>query len=348
MIPGLSDKENCVLMPVIDNLWGAIVLSECMETSIHGLYVTGDATGQMRGIMQALCYWCALCGRNCSAIYGGVDMRKHKTVSARRLEETLEKSNEQYYKNFLAIKSRRESDFSTITSKEGTFDTHGSSHLDHIQEKLSELLGVNGIKKLNDLELYTLLCAICLHDISMAYTNKRAKHPFESAKIVESSTEYTWINNDIKYIVADIIRSHGMNNFEKYLYEKYHDGYSKYINEKHINVGVLMALLRIGDIMDWAYDRAPQTVREGMPVIGESFFYWYKHEPIQSIVPNRQEKTIIVTGRKFGKFASRILNTELDMLNQELNSNRQQLAKINLNFECFEFDYDTKKEFKWL
>lgn len=271
-------------------------------------------------------------------------MRKRKAVLGKQLEATLEKNNSQYYENFLDIKSRRESDFATITSKEGTFDTHGPSHLDNIQEKLSELLGVNGIKRLNNLELYTLLCAIWLHDISMAYTNRRANHPSESADIVENSIEYTWINNDIKYIIADIIRSHGINDFEEHLYKKYHDGYSKYIEEERINVGILMALLRIGDIMDWAYDRAPLTVREGMPVIGESFYYWYRHEPIESIVPNRQEKKIVVSGRRFGKFSCRILNEEISMLNRELNSNRQQLAKLKLNYECFEFDFDTEKK----
>ena len=60
LIPGLSDKQNCVLMPVIDNLWNSIMLSKHMETSIRGLYVTGDATGHMRGIMQA-CVTGVLC-----------------------------------------------------------------------------------------------------------------------------------------------------------------------------------------------------------------------------------------------------------------------------------------------
>lgn len=53
LIPSLDNGENCVLMPVIDNLWSRLVLSSGMESSLKGLYVTGDATGQMRGIMQA-------------------------------------------------------------------------------------------------------------------------------------------------------------------------------------------------------------------------------------------------------------------------------------------------------
>lgn len=53
LIPGLADEKNCVLMPVIDNLWNSIILSKYMETSIRGLYVIGDSTGHMRGIMQA-------------------------------------------------------------------------------------------------------------------------------------------------------------------------------------------------------------------------------------------------------------------------------------------------------
>lgn len=60
LIPGLADKKNCILMPVIDNLWNSIILSKHMETSISGLYVIGDATGHMRGIMQA-CVTGVLC-----------------------------------------------------------------------------------------------------------------------------------------------------------------------------------------------------------------------------------------------------------------------------------------------
>lgn len=61
LIPGLEHGGNCVLMPVIDNLWSAVALSASMESSLGGLYITGDATGQVRGIMQA-CVTGLLCG----------------------------------------------------------------------------------------------------------------------------------------------------------------------------------------------------------------------------------------------------------------------------------------------
>lgn len=61
LIPGLAHGGNCVLMPVIDNLWSVVALSENMESSLGGLYIIGDATGQVRGIMQA-CVTGLLCG----------------------------------------------------------------------------------------------------------------------------------------------------------------------------------------------------------------------------------------------------------------------------------------------
>lgn len=60
VIPGLSDDNNSVLIPVVDNFWNKIDLSEGMNASIVGLYVIGDATGIMRGIMQA-CVTGVLC-----------------------------------------------------------------------------------------------------------------------------------------------------------------------------------------------------------------------------------------------------------------------------------------------
>ena len=53
IIPGLSNPSNIVLMPVVDNFWDKINVSKNMESSLEGLYVIGDATGIMRGIMQA-------------------------------------------------------------------------------------------------------------------------------------------------------------------------------------------------------------------------------------------------------------------------------------------------------
>ena len=53
IIPGLSNPSNVVLIPVVDNFWDKINVSKNMESSLEGLYVIGDATGIMRGIMQA-------------------------------------------------------------------------------------------------------------------------------------------------------------------------------------------------------------------------------------------------------------------------------------------------------
>lgn len=277
-------------------------------------------------------------------------MKEKKPLFENCLEKALEKRNESYYQNFLAIKNSREADYSTHNTEEGEFTTHGPSHLAHVQGKIGELLKMEKIKQFNDLELYTLLCAICLHDISMAYTGRRADHANTSADIVEKSRKYVWIDDDIKYIIGNIIRSHGMDDFEPFLYQTYRDGYSENIKEdesgegERVNVGALMALLRIGDIMDWAYDRAPETVREGQPIVGESFYYWFRHQPIKSITPKIKEKKIIIAGQNYGYFTCRILKEEFEMLNRELDSDSRQLSNIDVKFDCFSFNLDTEKK----
>lgn len=273
-----------------------------------------------------------------------------KAVTKTMLEDALKEKNEDYYRNFDAIRkeSLRVADYATISNKEGTFDTHGGTHLDRIQEKLGELLGVDRVKELNALELYVLLCAIYLHDISMAIQKKRADHPEESAKLVENS-QYDWIHKDVKYIVADVIRSHGMNNrkMEECLREKYPNGLSMAYENFHARVDVLMALLRIGDKMDWAYDRAPEDIREGPdPVVGESFYYWFRHDPIESIDPNPAENVIVVSGRNYRKYTCRVLTAELAEFNEELNSNRDPLKKIGAGYRRFEFSKDTSTKMR--
>lgn len=269
-------------------------------------------------------------------------MRKQKKPE--HLEDVLKERNSEYYINYLAIKRSREADYATISTKEGQFDTHGPSHLSCILKKLDALLGPEGIAGLNDAEIYALLCAICLHDISMAITGERKNHPEKSAKYVEENEKYQWVDDDIKYVVGNIIRSHGEDDLEAFLAEKYPTGSSMDFGGEEIRVGPLMALLRIGDIMDWAYDRAPESVREGTPIIGESFFYWFRHSPIKEITPRRASRVISVKGQNFNYFTCKILSEELAMLNHELDSNRQQLSEIGVNFKGFRFNEDTKKK----
>lgn len=71
IIPGLSNSSNLVLMPVVDNFWDMINVSKNMESSIDSLYVIGDATGIMRGIMQA-CVSGILCADGIASRYKGM------------------------------------------------------------------------------------------------------------------------------------------------------------------------------------------------------------------------------------------------------------------------------------
>ena len=270
------------------------------------------------------------------------DTRK-KRKNPEHLEDALKKRAPGYYENYLKIKQSREADFAALSNEEGQFDTHGPSHLSCILEKLDKLLGPDGIAKLNSTEIYVLLCAVCLHDISMAVFRERKDHPEKSAEYVEGSGSYQWaIDEDIKYVVGNIIRSHGVDGLESFLAKKYPEGKVSDLGEEEIRVGPLMALLRIGDIMDWAYDRAPESVREGTPIIGESFFYWFRHSPIKEIIPNRTKQAIFIKGQHFNYFTCKILSEELAMLNRELNSNQQQLSEIGVNFKDFQFNSSTK------
>lgn len=354
LIPGLADGRNCVLMPVIDNLWSTLILSEHMETSIKGLYVTGDATGQMRGIMQA-CVTGVLCADGIIEEVGEklIHMKNEEKKSEHLLEDTLENKNARYYEKFLTIKDNRAPDFATISTPEGDLDAHGFSHLERIQAKLGELLGEAGLEQLNAAELYVLLCAIYCHDTGMSYTNIRSQHAFISAKIVEKKQKDDWINDAIKKVVADVIRAHGMNGreYEEYLYREYPSGTFEFMDEERedtqeIKVGVLMALLRIGDIMDWACDRAPEDIREMIPIVGESFYYWYRHGIIKKIFLNEKKKTIYISGKEFGKFACTILESQLKMFNRELDSNKKHLHEIGVKYECFEFSDETLEKKK--
>lgn len=268
-------------------------------------------------------------------------------LSGKGLEAALKEKNKEYYDNYCKIKERAELDFASSSNQKGVSPTsHGLTHIERVKKKLYELMGETAINKLNSVELYTLLCAITLHDIGMAWTGLCEEHSEESAKAVEKDNGDNWIDEDIKDIVVDIIRAHGKEDLEEFLNSKkeYLNGRLENVKGESVKVGVLMALLRMGDILDWAFDRASESLREETPIVGESFYHWYKHGTIEKIEPNRQRKTIRITGRNYGKYNCRVLKHEKEILDKELEHNKKRLREIDLEYEKFEFSTYTEKE----
>jgi uncharacterized FAD-dependent dehydrogenase len=53
LVPGVADSKNIAYFPLMDKLWGECQIDKNMESNINNLYVIGDTSGHIRGIMQA-------------------------------------------------------------------------------------------------------------------------------------------------------------------------------------------------------------------------------------------------------------------------------------------------------
>lgn len=63
VIPGITDSKNILYFPAIDKVWSQSYLNNNMETSLENVFIIGDATGIVRGVMQSAVTG-IICGRN--------------------------------------------------------------------------------------------------------------------------------------------------------------------------------------------------------------------------------------------------------------------------------------------
>lgn len=223
---------------------------------------------------------------------------------------------------------------------EENYPSHAEDHTKRVEEKIIALIGLNGVNNLNIYEVYILLCAIYLHDISMSL-GTRIQHAKESGDLVANKLSRYIQEDAIKLLIVDVIKAHGVNSLKEYMTqygEKYNDGKYHYALENlNIDVGYLMALLRMGDLMDWSKDRAPSDIRDMKPVFGFSLYYWMIHSYIEHITPSPDREEIYVNVSPTGPYSSQLMKETLVWFNKELQSNTVYLRRNNIIYHKFCF-----------
>lgn len=221
--------------------------------------------------------------------------------------------------------------------------SHGLDHINAIILNIELLLG-DEINNLSNVEVFILLISIYLHDISMSI-GKRKNHHIYSSEIVRTTYIDIITDTNVLSIICDVIRAHGEDDLDQFINgqpnNKYVDGYFLHV-ESNINVASLMALLRMGDMIDWCKDRAPKMIMNKRPVDGVSYTHWFKHQLINYIVPDKTQTYIEVSCNIIGPYTVRKINEMLEWFNSELGQNRKYLNRLNLYYQEFLLDYESK------
>lgn len=251
------------------------------------------------------------------------------------LEKKLkEKSESDLYAKYRELWKKREVGGNGVYG----FPSHGLDHVEMVAKNICDLIKGVVLESLTKYELYILLCAIYLHDVSMNI-GVRYEHAKESANLVEK--EYADIIKDSKLrsAICDVIESHGEYNFENFVRTKYPygNGELEHVSGEKIRVGLLMSLLRLGDLMDWCEDRAPEMIMKEIPILGSNFPYWFLHRLIKGITPHAEKKYIEVDCQPKGPYSANLLKQTLNWFNRELDSNRTFLAEAGLHYQNYRF-----------
>lgn len=186
---------------------------------------------------------------------------------------------------FRAVQKKAAEQLLPFTQLPG-FTDHGVKHAMNVQENLCRLIPRDLPEPLSAFEIFALLCATVLHDVGMLVSNVpgepsreiRVDHFKRSQQFVIRNYAELGLSEQQARIVGEICRSHGMPNLDYLAGQLYS---LRPFGE--IRVPLLSALLRLADILDVTYERAPSIVAKNRQLGPTSRRHWEVHRSITDV-----------------------------------------------------------------
>lgn len=263
-----------------------------------------------------------------------------KPLHEGKITEILKIKNQSYYNSVAKILLQRGADYSSLYDGEDFFTTHSYTHLMAVENYIFDMAGQEVLNALRPNELYLLICAIYLHDYGMAITGERKDHHLSSEQYVLKNPDL-FCDPNCATLVGKIIRSHGEDDLDLIV----NDTTAKMEqmpNLMSVRIGSLMALLRMGDLLDDSKYRAPKEIARGREVRGRSITHWDEHSWIDKIIFDKNK--IFLFASPVGPYSSRVLQKKIIYLNEQLDVNRKYLEIIGIDYKSVEWDDSTLKK----
>ncbi len=211
-----------------------------------------------------------------------------KLLKKSRLKDLLKKGDKNLYKRLESIWSVASDNYLKFINVEN-FTDHGENHVLNIENNIYKLLILNGktIEKLSSFDLFCLLSACCLHDIGMiAKKNSgentlsiRSDHHQRVKSLLEEKYLEFQLNEQEARIIGIICYGHGITNLDEL---EVFDNWSIAPYGK-VKTLLLTALLRVGDLLDLTFLRAPKIVSDIKKIKGDSLRHWKLHNKISDV-----------------------------------------------------------------
>lgn len=209
------------------------------------------------------------------------------------LRDVLESKNENLYYTFERISKKIEPLLSTIVINFPQFTNHDIKHSETVITRLNTIVPDSLKEKLNEYEVFFLLCSALVHDIGMADLNEikmyhgsnvddiRENHHKRSCIFIRDY--FNLVGLDDKFqgnIVGKICFGHRKENLHNVKIFPFEMAYKEY----NINIVLLASFLRIADELDITFERTPRILFDNTNISDEvSKDEWEKHLSIGGV-----------------------------------------------------------------
>jgi len=220
---------------------------------------------------------------------------------------------------------------------------HGEKHVLNVEKYIYRLLTEKARGKLSAFDIFCLLSACCLHDIGMIVKKKssepyfkvRQDHHLRTKKLLkERYSEFHLDNQQEAKIIGEICYSHGTPSLDELM------PYDNWSIAEHGDVNALLigALLRIGDLLDLNFLRAPILVADLKKIEGISLYHWKLHSKISDIKIDHENREISIHAIAENEYdlselyrLKNLVEKELTIVNEIFRNNEIFLDKVSLH-----------------
>lgn len=223
--------------------------------------------------------------------------KKKINLTTYRLRGILKKKDKGLYKRYESLWQFALDNYLKFMNIEN-FTDHGEDHVLNVEKNIFKLLTEKAKQKLSSYDIFCLLSSCCLHDIGMIakknsgepYLKVRQDHHLRVRDILEKDYSKFGLNKQEGKLIGEICYNHGTSGL---------DELAPYNNWPIAELGtvnalLIGALLRMGDLLDLNFSRAPSLVIDLKKIKGLSLYHWKLHSKISDIKIDHNTKEISI------------------------------------------------------
>lgn len=271
------------------------------------------------------------------------------------LEDILKDNSPVMYEKYLLIKDQAKDILPKIRVIFSGYTNHDIKHAENVVWNLNEIIPDSIKSKLNDEEIFCLLCAAWLHDIGMV-PNQSEIEEFKNAGSKEEKEQimnkirdihhirsYTFLKEDDSFklerheksIIADISRSHTKIDIHTELKEGY-----RISSRREVRLQFLATCLRIADECDETDHRISKHDLEENRTSSAFVHHYKKLELVDDIYLSKDNTKIIIRGQITSKTDLNTIKRLQFKIQEEINEFKDILNKNGFLLESVELDFD--------